>query len=206
MFIDVVNTACINELFSARKCCMHPSMPRLLKCAQEATKGQRRAITDFKDLAARLGESSAVMTNWKSRGISKAGALKASRLFGCSATWLMDGKGDPGTPAAPITEETRPEPDAFDAALEVIAKALAEVDEEGRALVGHSLSRLAQDPSKLSNIAQHLRMLVFTTVTTPSTSDDAVKGQRLTVLPRGIGPENDGTDLRVPAAQRREQK
>ena len=184
---------------------MHQSMTRLLKCAQEATRGQRRAITDFKDLAARMEESSAVMTNWKSRGISKAGALKASRLFGCSATWLMDGKGDPGTPTVALTEETRPAPDAFDAALEVIAKALTEVDEEARSLVGHSLSRLAQDPSKLGNISQHIRTLVFTTVEKPRATDTGPKVGELPDLPRGIGPDN-GEHLRIPPAKRSGQK
>ena len=38
---------------------------------------------------------------------------------------------------SPTTEKTLSPPDAFDAALEVIAKALTEVDEEARALVGH---------------------------------------------------------------------
>lgn len=184
---------------------MHQSMARLLKCAQEATRGQRRAVTDFKDLGARLGESSAVMTNWKSRGISKAGALKASRLFGCSASWLMDGKGDPGKPTIALTEETRPEPDAFDAALEVIAKALEEVDEEGRALVGHSLSRLAQDPSKLSSISQRIRTLVFTTVEKPRATDTGPKVGELPDLDRGIGPD-DGEHLRVSPAKRSGQK
>jgi hypothetical protein len=185
---------------------MHPSMTRLLLCAQEATKGQRRAITDFKDLGARLGESSAVISNWKSRGISKAGALKASRLFGCSATWLMDGKGAPGNPDARLTEEAPTGPDALDEALEVLSKVLTELDEEARSSVGHSLARLAQDPSKLGNISQIIRTLVFTNATKSHATDTRSKGQRLTDLPRGIGPEDDGEDLRVSPAQRGQQK
>lgn len=168
------------------------------------------------EIARIAGVTSAAVSQWVGNGKGKQSksigdinaAMRLEKASGFRGLWLAKGAGaklveDPGTA---LTEETRPEPDAFDAALEVIAKALAEVDEEGRALVGHSLSRLAHDPSKLGSIAQHLRMLVFTNVTAPSTSDDAVKGQRLTVLPRGIGPENDGTDLRVPAAQRSGQK
>lgn len=107
--------------------------------------------------------------------------------------------------AKPLTEETRPETDAFDAALEVIAKALTEVDEEARALVGHSLSRLAQDPSKLRNIAQHIRTLVFTNVSQPSSAENVREGRHLPDLPRGIGPE-DGEHLRISPAQRSGQK
>lgn len=203
MFITDVNTACINKLFSAGKWRMHSSMSRLLNCAREATRGQRGAITDFKDLGARLGESSAVITNWKSRGISKAGALKAARIFGCSATWLIDGKGDSGSLHAP--QETRLEADEFGGALEVIAKALAEVDTDTRESVAQWLSKLALDPSKLSITSQRLRALLNTPVAAPATSHDGGNGQRLPDLPRGIGPEN-GTSHSVAPAQRSRQK
>lgn len=182
---------------------MHPSMTRLLTCAQEATKGQRRAITDFKELGARLGESSAVISNWKSRGISKDGALKASRLFGCSATWLIDGKGDPGKPDARLTEETPTGPDALDAALEVLAKALTEADEERRAFLGHSLSRLVEDPSRLSNISQNIRSVVFTNGAKSPAPDTGAAGKQTlpSRLQRAIGPKDDGEHLPVSQAQ-----
>lgn len=73
---------------------IHESMNRLLAHAMKVTRGEFGAIVDFKGLQDRLGESSAVMTNWKTRGLSKDGALKAEREFGCSATWLLDGEGD----------------------------------------------------------------------------------------------------------------
>jgi transcriptional regulator with XRE-family HTH domain len=102
----------------------------------------------------------------------------------------------------PTTEKTLSPSDAFDAALEVIAKALTEVDEEARALVGHSLSRLAQDPSKLSNISQHIRTLVFTNIAKQGSTDTETTVSELPDLPRGIGPE-DGEHLRIsPPAQR----
>lgn len=73
-------------------------MKRLLDYAREATKGKTDAIHDFRDLGLSLGESSAVITNWKSRGVSRDGALKAERKFGCAASWILDGKGERGEP------------------------------------------------------------------------------------------------------------
>ena len=73
-------------------------MKRLLDFAREATKGKTDAVNDFRDLGLSLGESSAVITNWKSRGVSRDGALKAERKFGCAASWILDGKGERGEP------------------------------------------------------------------------------------------------------------
>jgi hypothetical protein len=73
-------------------------MKRLLDFAREATKGKADAINDFRDLGLKLGESSATITNWKSRGVSRDGALKAERMFGCAASWILDGKGERGEP------------------------------------------------------------------------------------------------------------
>lgn len=72
---------------------MHDSMNRLLTYARDKTQGTREPIKDFTDLGLSMGVSSAVMTNWKSRGISKQGALQAERMYGCSATWVLDGTG-----------------------------------------------------------------------------------------------------------------
>jgi hypothetical protein len=115
----------------------------------------------------------------------------------------MDGKGDPGKPDASLTGETPPDPDDLDAALQVLSKVIAELDEEARSLVGHSLSRLAQDPSKLSNISQHIRTLVFTKITKQGSTDTETKVSKLPDLPRGIGPEDDGTDLRISTPAKR---
>lgn len=72
---------------------VHESLERLLRYATAATKGQRQAVTDWKTLGRRLGVSSAVMTNWKKRGISEGGALDAEAKLGCSASWLRTGRG-----------------------------------------------------------------------------------------------------------------
>ena len=63
---------------------MHPSTKRLFDYAREATKGKARAVETFGDLSALMGVTSATMTNWKQRGVSKDGAIKAEAVFGCS--------------------------------------------------------------------------------------------------------------------------
>lgn len=45
-------------------------------------------------LAHLLGESAATITNWKARGVSKSGALKAHAMFGISPTWVTTGEGE----------------------------------------------------------------------------------------------------------------
>lgn len=74
---------------------LHESMKRLLDFARDATQALRpdERVATFASIGRRLGVSAAVMTNWKDRGISLQGALDAQRVFGCSATWLLDGEG-----------------------------------------------------------------------------------------------------------------
>lgn len=74
---------------------MHDSVKRLLDFARESTAllPPSQRVSDFAGIGARLGASSAVLTNWKQRGISKEGALDAQREFGCNAWWLMTGEG-----------------------------------------------------------------------------------------------------------------
>lgn len=85
---------------------MHESVLRLLQCAKEATKTAREPVADFADLARKLGVSSAVMTNWKARGVSKEGAIKAEQVFGCSAQWVLTGERPAG--GAEDEEESAP--------------------------------------------------------------------------------------------------
>lgn len=69
-------------------------MSRLLDYVREHA-APRHEEASFAYIARRLEASSAVMTNWKVRGISKDGALKAQRVFGCNARWVMTGEGPP---------------------------------------------------------------------------------------------------------------
>lgn len=81
-----------NALFSCEKLqrmknsgqTRHESLQRLLRIALELARVDGPAA-----LASALGESEQTVTNWGSRGVSKAGAMKAQAKFGCSANWVL---------------------------------------------------------------------------------------------------------------------
>lgn len=89
---------------------VHETASRLLAAAKalSGTEGPS-------DVARLLGVSPQRITNWMTRGVSKEGALDVQRIIGCSATWLLTGKGemvDSGKHISagadyPITEQTR---------------------------------------------------------------------------------------------------
>lgn len=72
---------------------MHPSVIRLFDYARKKTAKTANAVTDFAGLQVRLQVSSGTMTNWKSRGVSKEGAIKAEQELGCSVNWVLTGEG-----------------------------------------------------------------------------------------------------------------
>ena len=59
------------------------SLDRLLIAAGNITQ---------EELARILDESPQTITNWKKRGVSKAGAIKASAIFGMSTAWILNGE------------------------------------------------------------------------------------------------------------------
>lgn len=71
---------------------MHQSVIRLLTRAREVTQSAASPILTFDDLRKDLDVSSATMTNWKSRGVSKEGALEAAQKYRCDANWILTGK------------------------------------------------------------------------------------------------------------------
>jgi hypothetical protein len=92
MFSFPSNTTFNNTLFSSGKlkrmsksnAPVHPSLERLLLVAAEVAKTRGPAA-----VAAALNESEQTVTNWKRRGVSKAGALKAQDVYGCSPNWIL---------------------------------------------------------------------------------------------------------------------
>ena len=64
---------------------MHESFKRLLEVSNGLSQ---------EEIARRIDESPQTLTNWKKRGVSKAGALKAAAEFGCSANWVLSGVND----------------------------------------------------------------------------------------------------------------
>lgn len=62
---------------------MHPSVERLLQASGMSQEETAKAIDEFPQ----------TITNWKKRGVSKAGALKAAAKFGVAANWILKGEG-----------------------------------------------------------------------------------------------------------------
>ena len=83
MFTQNVNAACINAAFSGATIApMDASIQRLLACAQRATADgpPLQRVKTLRDLRDRLGWSAGRLTNYKTRGISKEGAIEAEGI------------------------------------------------------------------------------------------------------------------------------
>ena len=67
---------------------MHPVTQRLYEAAKAL-----RDISGQSAVAREMNESPQTVKNWETRGVSKAGALKAEEVFGVRAAWLLSGEG-----------------------------------------------------------------------------------------------------------------
>lgn len=83
---------------------MHPATERLYQAAKTISD-----IAGQSAVARVLNESPQTVKNWESRGVSRAGALKAEEILGVRAAWLLTGEGamsqDGGAPA-PVVHST----------------------------------------------------------------------------------------------------
>lgn len=155
---------------------MHESTKRLLDFARESTREQAVPVTDFAGMIDALGVSSAVMTNWKKRGVSKEGALIAEKVFGCSAHWLLNGSGNATAdsfghpapaplPAIPLTART---PGAnYNIKLQSVHQLIIELaqhlqaaDSTKRKAAAALLSDLALEPEEGPSIASMVEALL----------------------------------------------
>lgn len=71
---------------------MHPSTLRLFQAIAHVKGVDGRQEPGR--VATLLGESPATITNWKARGVSKTGTLKAHALFGINPTWVTSEEGE----------------------------------------------------------------------------------------------------------------
>lgn len=123
----------------------HPSLVRLMEVALQAN-----GLTRASDLAEALDESSATLTNWATRGISKSGAMKAQGVYGCSASWILTGKGPRLVTADGRTKASPSQ------AIERLGEALVMVDELTRAQIRPLLEQLLQSPEDAVDIGRRL--------------------------------------------------
>jgi hypothetical protein len=85
---------------------MHDSVSRLLTFARsDQSKKRIRSVTE---LGKALNISSATLTNWKSRGVSKEGANMAEEVFGVSPLHVLKGAGPAASSAQLIASEPPP--------------------------------------------------------------------------------------------------
>lgn len=107
-----VNTVCINNSLSEGKMRpMHDSIKRLLAAARQATRDTAAPVTDFKTLGRHMEVSPQTITNWKDRGVSRDGAIKAERLYRVSVDWVLTGQ-NPGNTSQ--TDGTMAQPLSLD--------------------------------------------------------------------------------------------
>lgn len=84
-----------------------------------------------------------MIANWGRRGVSKAGALNAQRLFGVSHAWILNGT-EPKVVAVPEFSSL-PEP-SLDAAIARIGRALDELPDAAREQAGGLLQAMSLAP------------------------------------------------------------
>lgn len=68
---------------------MHDSTERLYQAAR-----QLRDVSGQSAVARLLNESPQTVKNWETRGVSRAGAMKAEEVLGVRANWLISGEGE----------------------------------------------------------------------------------------------------------------
>jgi hypothetical protein len=139
---------------------MHASVKRLLEYARERTAGSTDPVLEAADLGRQLHLSKGRFSNWKTRGVSKEGALDAERKWGCSPTWVLDGSGPrdsaraaaPPAPAPISLNEARGRP-SLTAALDVLGDALVAAEPETRKEVLKMLELFLGNPKANHAIA-----------------------------------------------------
>lgn len=107
----IPSTACFNNAFKNPG--MHPTAKRLIDAIHAITKGKVDGEKSPGDVAQALGQSSATITNWKTRGVSKEGRLKAHTVYGISPTWVDTGAGAMFDGLHGLDGNTSPGPDVL---------------------------------------------------------------------------------------------
>lgn len=125
----------------------HETLQRLLAVAFELA-----GIEGPAALAFALAQSEQTVTNWGSRGVSKAGAILAQEKFGCSANWILHNTlprlvGSNTLPAQLRAEAaSQPASTDLDAALQTLSGYLSTVSESRRRSVVGLFTDLIHSP------------------------------------------------------------
>lgn len=120
----------------------HPSATRLLEGVRQATAHlpPTRRVATYLQIRQALGLAAAVISNWKARGVSEAGALAAEERWGVPACWILTGV----TPPRWATSTASPDLDPVVSALDTLQRALAAVPDDMQAELGEALQAWAR--------------------------------------------------------------
>lgn len=152
-FKEKSNAAFNNKVFTPRTIPeMHDSAKRLYEVAKKMTP----PVSGQSAVARWLNVLPQNMTVWEKRGVSKAGALKAQKLSGYSATWILDGVGEKR-----LADSERSKPGAV---FEAPTAEEAEMLENWRAMHDHDRQELSPEIAKRAerareDLAKHLERL-----------------------------------------------
>lgn len=130
----------------------HESTRRLLDYARKATLGTKKEVQTPLQLIRRMGITSATFTNWKKRGVSKEGAIKAEELFGCSVQWVMIGEAVAAADEHAMAEADKPlrfrDLDPFEAQYITLFRQLGPDDKHDELVrLNQRVDRAAKGPS-----------------------------------------------------------
>lgn len=155
MFSLMSNTMCNNALFNPRKLRgmtndqHHPSFIRLLDASKE------HGVTGHAALAKALEQSEQTITNWASRGVSKPGAIKAQKVFGCSVNWVLSGTG-PQQMAESETVEVSP---SIAELIKRLSIALQTAPLSTQGMAADAFARWARHPHRWGELIEQLELL-----------------------------------------------
>ena len=185
MFITKSNTMYNNILFNLRTIpWMHETAARLYEAAEQLqnTVGQSA-------VARLLNESPQVVKNWETRGVSKAGAIKAQSVIGCSVTWLATGAGlmRPSGAVPAVVQ-----PPTLGEALEVVARCLNDLPDSAREQAAQHLQTLARAPDSQKALAALIQAMAATDLSATPTAHhllSAAASVESSALPRPALPK-----------------
>lgn len=153
---------------------VHESTARLMEAAIQATAATTNPITDFAALTKVLGVDTAVMSNWKSRGVSVKGAVEAQRTLGISPVWILYGQEKPSTANAAwppagrtpiigqrtIAKEEAASSYSIVSAVIALAAAIRDLSPTGRTSAMAVLSAIEKQPDDAEEIGHHLQAVL----------------------------------------------
>lgn len=137
---------------------MHSSVSRLLDYAKRHTASSAQPVSSYPALQVRLQISSASLTNWKQRGVSKEGAIKAEKEFGCSVNWVLTGEGpEDASSTSGVAPSGAPKGvPSLDDSLAVLGAALVNADDLTKIQVASLLDTWIRHPERNDEIGRRI--------------------------------------------------